>query len=235
MKDIDLFAPTRGRPKSLTSITIKDVFRVYREPERDEHLVIFADPSEGAGSLSSAVATSKKHQDQPLIFNSRIDSAQLGYELHRVAKYIFHFTGIWPNIAIERNTGQATIHVLNKLNYPSLFRMMTFDTSTQKESEKIGWVMMDHSRRKILDDFALAVKQHIVKIYDKEVLQQMMAFVNKKSKSGVWRAEAESGKNDDLVICACGSWQIAMLVSSSELDEVDIDAVRKEREKSRFK
>ena len=205
-------------------------FRLYRPLVPDEHICIFADPAEG-NDYCAAVGFSKKHQDMPLVFNVRMESSQFGYELHRIAKHVEMITHIWPTIGVERNTGQATIYVLTTLNYPELFRMRIFDTAGFRESDKIGWLMTEASRKKMLDDFALALRQKAVMVYDKEMYDQMRAFViNKKGKP-----VAETNKNDDLVIAAAGSYQLNLLVPTRDNEEMDMEEFKKEQQKWRFR
>ncbi len=203
-------------------------FRVYREPERGEQFCIFGDPAD-ARDFCAATAVSKKYGDFPLVFNELTESSQFGYEIEKMAKYIQHRTGFWPTVAVERNTGQGTIHVLSTLNYPNLYRMRIFDSTTYKESEKIGWLTTESSRRKMLDDLSLAARQGVAKIYDKEVLDQMFSFVVKKGKP-----QAESGKKDDLVMATAGAWQLYLTVPLQYADEGDQEW-KTEREKWRFK
>jgi hypothetical protein len=205
-------------------------FRLYRQIEPDEHICIFADPAEGI-DYCAAVGFSKKHQDLPIVYNEKIESSQFGHELHHMAKFIEAYSHLWPTIGVERNTGQATIYVLTTLNYPELFRMRIFDKSGFVESEKIGWTTSEPTRKKMLDDYALAVRQGTVKVYDKEVVDQMRSFiVDKKGK-----ARAESNKHDDLVMAAAGAYQIAMLTPTRESDEFDEESWKRGQEKWRFK
>ena len=202
--------------------------RIYREIQQDEQLVIFGDPAESR-DYCAAVAVSKKHADMPIIFNEQIESSQFGYELHKIAKYIHTKTDIWPKIAVERNMGQATIHVLSTLNYSNLYRMSIFDSSMHKESEKIGWLTTEATRRKMLDDFGLALRQKSVKIYDKDLFDQLQAFIVKNGKP-----QAEYGKHDDLVIAAAGAWQLYLTVPLEFGDDQGSGDLRSDRSKWRF-
>lgn len=203
-------------------------YRIYREPERDEQFCIFGDPAEGR-DFCAAVAVSKRYADFPFIYNNRTESSQFGYDLHKIAKFLFKRTDMWPTIAVERNTGSATIFVLQELNYPSLFRMPVFDSAVNKETSKIGWLTTKATRRKMLDDFAMALRQGQAKPYDEEAIEQMLAFVYKAD-----RGQAESGKNDDLVIAHAGAWQLYLTVPSFA-DMEDEGDYLKEREKWRFR
>lgn len=205
-------------------------FRLYRELQADEHICIFGDPAEGH-DYCAAVGISKKYNDTPIVFNQQIESSQFGHELYHMAKYVEQRTHIWPTIGVERNTGQATIYVLTTLNYPELFRMRIFDKSGMNESEKIGWLTSESTRKKMLDDFALALRQGQVKVYDKDIIDQMRSFiVNKKG-----RPQAESNKKDDLVIAVCGAYQLYMLVPTKDSDWYDPGEMKQEREKWRFR
>ena len=214
----------------MSFIKVFEPFRVYRKLESDEHICIFADPAEGV-DYCAAVGISKKFNDTPIVFNERIESGQFGHELYHMAKYVEQRTHLWPTIGVERNTGQATIYVLVTLNYHDMFRMKIFDSSTSKESDKLGWLTTEPTRKKMLDDLALAIRQEQLKIYDREIVDQLRAFVV--AKRG--RAQAESGKKDDLVMALAGAYQVSILTPEKEADEFDIESWRKEQVKWRFR
>ncbi len=210
-------------------------YRLYRDLERNEQTCIFADPSEG-GDFCAASVVSKKHADFPFVYNQRTESTQFGYDLNKIARYIHNRTSIWPTIAVERNTGQATIHVLQELNYPDLFRMRIFDHSSVSESQKIGWTTTLATRNKMLDDLALSLRQGSIKIYDRETLYQMESFVVKQKRGTQGRVEAEAGKNDDLVIATAGAWQMYNLVPAFDFgDDLTDEEMEVERDKWRFR
>lgn len=215
--------------------------RVYREPEPNEQFVVFADPAD-AKDFCAAVACSKKHYDFPIVFNDIMESSQFGYELNYLCRYIFNKTGIWPKLAVERNTGQATIYVLKTLNYPDLFRMVDTTAANSHEGGGIGWVTTGHlsggelqgTRRKMLDDLATYVKQGASQqrgsIYDKQQVRQLMSFMIVKG-----RAQAKANKKDDLVMATAGAWQVQLLTPAIDFGDWDPTERAREREKWRFK
>lgn len=213
--------------------------RLYRKLEHGEQLVVFADPAE-ARDYCAASALSKRHFDYPLVFNMILESSQFGYDLYNMCKYIFNETGLWPKLAVERNVGQATIFVLKNLNYPNLFRMVDFTgLETGVESGQFGWMTTGAlrngevigTRRKMLDDFALVLKQGLVKIYDEQQIRQMKSFVIVKG----GRAQARANTHDDLVMATCGAWQVHLVTPTEYLDDYDPEEFRKEKEKWRFR
>lgn len=211
--------------------------RIYREPEVNEQFVVFADPADSK-DFCAAVAISKKNYDCPIVFNDVLESSQFGYELNNFCKYIFNKTGMWPKLAVERNTGQATIYVLKTLNYPDMFRMVDMTSITSHEGGGIGWVTtgslnageLQGTRRKMLDDLALAIKQGQIKIYDETQLRQMMSFMIVKG-----RAQAKSNKKDDLVMATAGAWEVQLLTPAMDWGDHDPDEMARQREKWRFK
>lgn len=211
---------------------------IYRELQMGEQIVIFADPAD-SNDYCAAVACSKKYYDFPIVFNAVMESSQFGYELNSFAKYVFNKTGMWPKLAVERNTGQATIFVLKNLNYPDLFRMVDFASAGGSyEKGQIGWITTGHisggelqgTRRKMLDDLALAIKQGQIKIFDPVQIKQLKSFVIIKG-----RAQARSNKKDDLVMATAGAWQVQLLTPDYSFTDWDEEEWQKEKTKWRFK
>lgn len=196
------------------------MFKLYRELKANETFVIGADPSEG-GDFCAAVAKSKAIFDSPFVFHEKIDSTQFGVELYKMGKFIYLKTGIYPTILVERNTGAATIAKLQDLNYPKLFRMPKLGESFAKdEDSKIGWHTNSSSRIKLIDDYGSYIMQDTAKIYDKDTISELMSFI-RNPRTG--KAEASSGKHDDLCMAEMIAWQGCLLVSdvgSRKLDSV---------------
>lgn len=211
--------------------------RLYRELEYGEQLVVFADPAESQ-DFCAAVALSKKHLDTPLIYNQITESSQFGYDLYNFCRYIYNRTQIWPVLAVESNTGQATIYVLQQLNYSRLFRMPDTTSGNYTKQGNVGWRTTGNlsggeiqgTRRKMLDDFAMVLRQGICTLYDEQQIKQMKAFVVVKG-----RAQARANTHDDLVMATTGAWQIHLFTPTEYLDDFDIESFRKEQDKWRFR
>jgi hypothetical protein len=172
------------------------MFKLFRKLEAGERIIIAGDPADGGNDPCAAQAYSLRHHDYPFVFNAKM------------ACYIKKMTGEFPMIAVEKNTGSATLYVLMTYNYPNLFRMPKniFDPKKAKEeSDTIGWVTSSTTRMLIVDGFALALKQHAIKIYDIETVKQCMTFIiNPKGKP-----QAANGSHDDLVIAAAIALKVA--------------------------
>lgn len=198
------------------------MFKLYRDPEPNEVIVIAADPADGGSDYCAAVAKSKKHADSLMTFKARTESSQFGYELFKMATFIYKKTRQWPLIGVERNTGGATIYVLRTLNYSQLYKMKSFDTVDQKEEERFGWVTNTQTRPKMLDDLAMSVRQRVNKIYDEDTINQLMSFI-RNPRNG--KPEAAPGTKDDLVIAEAIAWQLYTTAKVRSLDSL-ADATR---------
>jgi hypothetical protein len=197
------------------------MFKVFREPQAEELIVIGADPADAGSSYCAAHALSKKQADVFMVFHARTDSAQFGYEIYKMARYINRFTGNWPCIGVERNIGSATINVLQTLNYSNLFRMPKLGMEVDdKEQEKIGWLTTAQTRPKMLDELGLALAQGLVRIYDEDTVKELFSFI-RNQRTG--RPEAAEGSDDDLVMALAIAWQLhglAKVKASSEWDSI---------------
>ena len=184
------------------------MFKLFRKLEAGEQIVIAGDPADGGNDYCAGQAYSLRHHDYPFVFHAKMEASQFGHELYKMACYVKKVTGNWPLLAVEKNVGSATLYVLMTYNYPNLFRMPKniFDPKKAKEeSETIGWVTSSTTRMLIIDGFALALKQHAIKIYDIETVKECMTFIiGPKGKP-----EAAKGANDDLVIAAAIALKVA--------------------------
>lgn len=200
------------------------MFRMYRQPEAEEFTVIAADPADGGADFCAAVAKSKKHKDSFMVFEARMDSSQFGYELAKMAKYIYNRTKHWPVIGVERNVGMATLHVLQTLNYPELFRMPRIGQAAggdeMEDSRQLGWVTSGGptgTRKMMLDELHLSLKQRVNVIGDKPTIQQFFRFIVKPN----GRPEAARGHHDDLVIAEAIALQLMKYTPSSVMEAIE--------------
>ncbi len=189
--------------------------RIYRQLEVAESLTIGCDPGNG-GSYSAAVCISRKYLDVPLVFQSRVESPQFGYELNNIGLYVKKKTGQYPLLAVERNIGQGTIEKLRTLGYPltKLYRQKTFDRVLQKEEERIGWQTTVANRRKMLDELAMLIRNKGLKIYDQALISEMLTFVINE-RTGEPRPE--SGTYSDLIMaCAIANQMVGEIPQSAK-------------------
>lgn len=187
---------------------IRHMYKLFRQLEPGEKIVIGADPADGGLDYCAAQAYSLRHHDYPFVLHERMEATQFGHELYKMALFIHKMTGEWPLIAVEKNIGSATIYVLMGYNYTNMFRMpknMLDPTAKDEEKGEIGWLTNQATRMMAVDGFALALKQHAIKIYDMLTVKECMTFVvGRKGKP-----EAANGSHDDLVMAAAIALKVA--------------------------
>jgi phage terminase large subunit len=192
------------------------MIKLYRMPEPGETFVIAGDPAEG-GDNSCFVAISKKTAEVVMIGKSKEESSQLGHTLNHIGQWFNRQTGNFPLLAVERNTGSATLYVLKQLNYPVLYRMPHSFTATQMtEQDNYGWHTNTATRPKMLDDLALAIRQKIIKIPSKDVVDELFTFI-RHARTG--KPQADVGSHDDLVMALAIAWQVYQTHSGIALQE----------------
>jgi len=185
---------------------------LFRQPEQGENLLIAADPSEG-GDFSAFVVLSKKFADVVMFGRSKEESSQLGHSLNHVGNYFKKITGLFPTIAVERNTGSAAIYVLKTLNYSNLYKMPSSFTKERDETtDNLGWMTSSVTRPKMLDDLALAIRQRAIGIPAKIIVDELFRFI-RHERTG--KPQAEAGCNDDLVIALAIAWQLYQTAPST--------------------
>ena len=200
------------------------MFKLYRKPDKAETSVIFVDPAEG-GDFSAMVAMSKKYLDVFMVYHAQtsntdvdIGSSLLGNEASKMGKYIKSATGLYPWIAVERNTGQATIARLLELEYPRIWRMKSFDRVEQKEESRFGWSTNRGNRQKMLDEWAEALVKREVRVYDEDILKEHNVFIRPEKRPS--HPEALTGKHDDLVIACSGAYQVLQTIKQPILSKI---------------
>lgn len=180
------------------------MYKLFREPQPGEVVIIGADPADGGSNYCAAHCISKKMADDFMVFHARMESSQFGHELYKMAKYIHRMTGEYPVIAVERNVGMATISTLQNYNYPRLFRMPKIGSIDATDiADRIGFTTNSSTRPMILDSLALALKQKALRIYDEETVKELMSFV-RNDRTG--KPEAATGSFDDLVMSLAITW-----------------------------
>ena len=133
----------------------------------------------------------------PVLFN----------ELERISEA----TGLPPTIAYERQNGglfeMERLASLNKTNKYRIFNMPTYGSITNPPVKKLGWDTNTATRPKMLGDLKDAIDNKLIKLYDQRTVDEMFSFIVVQT-STAWKAQAEQGAHDDLVMSLAIAWQL---------------------------
>ena len=207
------------------------MFRRYRDYQKGEFYVVFADTAVGAGDYCAAQFLCKTRTDVPVVYHSKESATVMTPQLAQELERINDATGVQPVVAYERNNGGAfemdRLASLNRMGKFRIYTMKQIDTTgNMTDSGKLGWDTNSASRPKMLQDLKEAVEKKLIRIYDKPTINEMFSFIVVQT-SNAWKAQAEKNAHDDLVMSLAGAWQLYQTEnppqSSSSFDLPDDD------------
>lgn len=174
-------------------------------------MLYFVDTATGGLDYTAMQGLSTNHIDVPLVYHSKTTTSDFIPEFVRLAEKTFDITGIKPVLCIERNNGGAFLmDRLAGLNFTGkyeLYKMPSYGRVNPPDAVKYGFDMNSATRPKVLSDLKDAIDKKAVILYDKQTITELYSFVITQTSSS-WKAQAEHGSHDDLVISLGGVWQM---------------------------
>jgi len=211
------------------------MFRRYRTYQKGEFIVVGVDTSWGGTDYSAAQFLSKTNLDVPTVFHSKVLATEMTPKIHLELERIYDETKVKPVVAFERNNGGvAEIERLATLNRDGKYTIYVEKsnvgtTDTTEDSVKLGWTTSSASRPTMLSMLKEAIDNKLITIYDKPTVNEMFSFIVSQTSSS-WKAQAETGAHDDLIISLAIAWQLYQ----SERPPVKKEHKRKERKRTRL-
>ncbi|HET7629984.1 MAG TPA: hypothetical protein VFK03_01280, partial [Candidatus Saccharimonadales bacterium] len=74
-------------------------------------------------------------------------------------------------------------------------------------SVKLGWTTSTATRPTMLSMLKDAIDNRLIKVYDRPTINEMFSFIVSQT-SHSWKAQAEVGAHDDLIMALAGVWQL---------------------------
>lgn len=188
-------------------------FRRYRPYKQGEFIVVGVDTSWGGTDYCASQFLSKTHLDVPTVFHSKVLATEMTPLIHAELERIYDETKVKPVVAFERNNGGiAEIERLATLNRNGKYLIYTEKsnvgtTENVENSIKLGWTTSSATRPTMLQALKEAVDNRLLRIYDKPTITEMFSFIVSQTSSS-WKAQAESGAHDDLIMALAIAWQL---------------------------
>jgi len=187
----------------------------YRKIERGERFVLGVDTAAGGTDWCAAQFLSKSKLDVPIVYHAKSLATEMTPILFGELEKIYDITGLPALVAYERNNGgvfeMERLAALNRLNKFQVFLMPNYGNVDNPEAKKMGWDTNTATRPKMLADLKEAIDKRLVKIYDKQTITELFSFIVAKTSTS-WKAQAERGANDDLVMALAIAWQLQQSV-----------------------
>lgn len=189
------------------------MFRRYRNYEKGEFYVVGADTAVGGGDYCTAQFLCKNRLDIPLVYHSKVLATEMTPLLHLELEKIYDTTGVKPVVAPENNNGGTfEIERLATLNrdgkyviYQQKKNIGTIETT--ETSGKLGYNTNSATRPTMLGMLKEAIDSRLLTIYDKPTVNEMFSFIISQTSSS-WKAQAEQGAHDDLIMALAIAWQL---------------------------
>ena len=196
------------------------MFRQYRKIEPGEFFVVAADPAAGGGDYCACQFLSKTKIDVPLVYHSKSLATEMTNQIFPILEKIYDVTQVKPVIAYERNAGgnfeMERLATMNRLNKYDLFKMPTVGRQDAPEPVRYGWDTNTATRPAMLSQLKEAIDGKVLTLYDKPTVEEMYAFVVTQTSSS-WKAQAEVGSHDDLVMALAIGWQLYSMCNAEVL------------------
>jgi hypothetical protein len=187
------------------------MLKKYRNLDHGEFIVVGVDTAAGGSDYCAAQFLSKTKLDVPIVYHQHTLASEMTPTLQIELERIYDITGTAPVVAYENNNGGIfeleRLASLNRLNKYRIFHMPTFGSLQNPQPTKLGWSTNTATRPKMLSDLKECIDGHLIKLYDKRTIEEMFSFIVVQT-STAWKAQAESGGHDDLVMSLAIAWQL---------------------------
>lgn len=203
------------------------MLRKYREWERGEFVVVGADTAMGGLDYCAAVFLSKTKLDLPLVYHSKSLATEMTPKLHLELENIYDQTGVKPVVAPETNNGGTfEIERLATLNRNSKYTIYQQKrnigtTDAVENAVKLGWTTSSATRPIMLQMLKECIDNQLIHIYDRPLINEMFSFIISQTSSS-WKAQAEQGAHDDLIMALAIAWQMYQTEEPSIVQDFDV-------------
>ena len=196
------------------------MLRQYRTPGKGENIIVACDPAVGGSDYCAAHFISRDQLDQVLVYHSRVVATEMTNTIYPIMEKVFDLTQIKPVVGYERNNGGAfemeRLASMNRLGKFELFKMPVLGRVEAPEAVKYGWETNSATRPAMLGQLKEAIDKRLLRIYDRETINEMYSFIVSQTSSS-WKAQAEQGAHDDLVMSLAGAWFIYQNTTAKKL------------------
>jgi len=212
------------KPIELPANLDADMFTLYRKLRLGEFFVVFIDTAGEGSDFNSGQFLSKTALDIPLVLHYEGSIVDVTPKLKLALEWIYEQTGVKPCVSYETNNGGGyeldRLRRINTKNQYTIYYQYKLDTKGELErTDKMGWNTNTATRPVMIKGVEELVNNTLVTLYHLPTVNEMFSFV-KKLKPGGWKAEAEDGAHDDLIMALAGVWQMYQTEQPVDVEEI---------------
>ena len=199
------------------------MFRLYRQPERGEFIVVAVDCAQGGADANYGQFLSKTKIDVPLVFEKKCVAAEMTPIIHEALEWLYGITGVEPVVAFERQMGGVSAlsqrQPLNRNGHYRIFQRRKLGTTDGEVlTDIIGWDTNTQTRPQMLGDLKQAIDNTQIQLYDKTTIDELGKFIiNKRG-----RDEAAPNCHDDAVMSLAIAWQMYQTEHTPSSDRIKV-------------
>jgi len=184
---------------------------IWRWPDKNHEYIEFGDVAEGIpcdstdekSDLDRSVAgiLDRNRFDLPAVYYGRPDTIEYGDQMLMAAKF-FNYAWASPEM---NSIGQSVLDTFKRDGYQYIYQREGKEETVQREdTERLGWKTTTLTRKPMIADLQVIIKECGLVIYDIRVIDELRVFVwNSQGKP-----EAKRGECDDCTIMLAGLIQL---------------------------
>lgn len=166
--------------------------RIYRDVEPGHPYVIGGDTAgDGSDASVGQVIDNSTGEQVAVLWRAKLDEDEYARQMYCLGRYYNDAL-----IGIETNFSTYPVRELERLRYPRQYVRETVDNYTHKAVQSYGFRTDSKTRPILIANLVKYVREHPEDINHEGTIHEMLTFV----RNAKWRAEAEEGAHDDLVM-----------------------------------
>lgn len=146
---------------------------------------------DGSDACVGQVIDNSTGKQTAVLWRSKLDEDEYTRQMYCLGRYYNDAL-----IGIETNFSTYPVRELERLRYPKQYVRMTVDNYTHKPTQSYGFRTDTKTRPLLIANLVKSVREHPEDINHEGTIHEMLTFV----RNAKWRAEAEEGAHDDLVM-----------------------------------
>jgi hypothetical protein len=196
----------------------EDRLKVFLPPMPGKSYVLGADVAKGLadGDYSTCTIFERVSGEQVASFRGKVDPDLFGEML---AKWGYRYNTAMIVFEVN-NHGNSVLTTLKRLNYPNIYhRIGKYDVAGTDMTGRLGFETNEQTRGMMIDDFRKCVRDMSVILHERDLMNEMMTFVWKRTGKG----EATDGTHDDVLMSAMLAVQgFRQVPGDVDLSQIDI-------------
>jgi len=176
-------------------------FAFYKNPSKYAQYCVGGDAASGSGTDWSTLIALDKHSNETVAeYRAKSDPDELAYQAYLLGSFLNQ-----GKVAIENDKFGYSANQKLRTLYGNIYVQRSYNKLENKVIEKFGWDTTAVTRPLMLGQLQSEIREGSTRLGSKLLMKECLTFIkNAETK----KAEAEQGKNDDLVIARAIAGQL---------------------------